>query len=125
MPDLSTLRTRALSRLARRAREAERARALTGFEMGRFSYFEEPPIVRRYTGDQARVVVGSFCSIARDVEFLVGGNHRVDWVSTFPFRITFGLPGALRDGHPSTKGDILVGHDVWIGAGATILSGVE
>jgi carbonic anhydrase/acetyltransferase-like protein (isoleucine patch superfamily) len=28
-------------------------------------------------------------------------------------------------GHPSTRGDVIIGHDVWIGNGATILSGVH
>jgi carbonic anhydrase/acetyltransferase-like protein (isoleucine patch superfamily) len=35
------------------------------------------------------------------------------------------LPGAVEDGHPTTRGDIHVGNDVWIGHGATILSGVS
>lgn len=54
----------------------------------------------------------------------MGGNHRPDWVSTYPFRFMLDLPGALEDGHPATKGDIEVGHDVWIGRGARIMSGV-
>jgi tetrahydrodipicolinate N-succinyltransferase len=36
----------------------------------------------------------------------------------------FKLPGRLKDGHPASKGDIVVGNDVWIATGATILSGV-
>ncbi len=54
----------------------------------------------------------------------VGGNHPVEWVSTFPFRAAFHLPGALEDGCPASKGDVVIGHDVWLGAGATNLSGV-
>jgi acetyltransferase-like isoleucine patch superfamily enzyme len=90
--------------------------------MGRYSY--GTPLVRVYEGDAAVVHVGDFVSIADDVVFLVGGNHHVDWVSTFPLRAVLGLPGAFEDGHPATKGDIMVGSDVWIGRGATILSGV-
>jgi acetyltransferase-like isoleucine patch superfamily enzyme len=81
--------------------------------------------VRRFAGDSATVRIGSFVSIADDVEFIPGGNHRVDWVSTYPFRYIFGLPGSLEDGHPAAKGDIVVGHDVWIATGARILSGVN
>jgi acetyltransferase-like isoleucine patch superfamily enzyme len=51
--------------------------------------------------------------------------HHPEWVSTFPFRIRFAMPGAYEDGQPTTRGDIEVGNDVWIGYGATILSGVR
>jgi hypothetical protein len=27
-------------------------------------------------------------------------------------------------GHPATKGDVVIGNDVWLGTGATVLSGV-
>lgn len=90
--------------------------------MGRGSY--EAPRVIQYRGSEARVVIGDWCSIALDVEFMTGGNHRLDWVSTYPFRIRMGLDGAFTDGTPWTKGDIVVGSDVWIGRGAKVLSGV-
>jgi len=91
--------------------------------LGRHTY--GCPDVRSYPGDTARIVIGAFVSIADDVTMFVGGNHPVDWVSTFPLRAAFHLPGALDDGCPASKGDVVVGHDVWIGAGATILSGVH
>jgi acetyltransferase-like isoleucine patch superfamily enzyme len=53
----------------------------------------------------------------------LGGNHRVDWVTTYPFRI-FRQSARHITGHPATKGDVIIGNDVWIGAGAVILSGV-
>jgi acetyltransferase-like isoleucine patch superfamily enzyme len=71
-----------------------------------------------------RVRIGRYCSISANVEILTGGDHRVDWVSTFPFRVRWGLPGAWEDGHPATKGDVTIGNDVWISRGACILSGV-
>jgi acetyltransferase-like isoleucine patch superfamily enzyme len=70
------------------------------------------------------VRIGAFCSIAEDVEIFLGGNHRPDWVSTFPFRAIFGISGAWQDGLPATKGAVTIGNDVWIGRGATIMSGV-
>jgi acetyltransferase-like isoleucine patch superfamily enzyme len=82
------------------------------------------PFVHYHAGDTARVVIGRYCSIAAGAAFMPGGNHRVDWVSTYPFRLRYGLDGALRDGHPTTKGDITVGNDVWIGNDALVLSGV-
>ena len=70
------------------------------------------------------VRIGSFCSIASGVEILTGGNHRTDWVSTFPLNVVFGTDAAWTDGHPTSKGDVNIGNDVWIGFGAKILSGV-
>lgn len=72
-----------------------------------------------------RVSVGRYVSIADHVEIFTGGEHRTDWVSTYPFRERLGLRGAGIDGHPRSKGDVVIGNDVWIGAGATILSGSE
>ncbi|MGI9119204.1 MAG: CatB-related O-acetyltransferase [Acidimicrobiales bacterium] len=90
---------------------------------GRYSYGR--PDIFINPGETQRVLIGSFCSIAGDVRIFVGGNHRTDWVSTFPFRIVFDLPGKYSDGCPASKGDVVIGHDVWIGAGATVLSGVQ
>jgi acetyltransferase-like isoleucine patch superfamily enzyme len=77
-------------------------------------------------GEGAKLKVGKFCSIAREVQIMLGGNHRVDWVTTYPFpALTRNWPEAQGiAGHPVTKGDVIVGNDVWIGQGATILSGV-
>jgi acetyltransferase-like isoleucine patch superfamily enzyme len=82
------------------------------------------PRVVTFPGDTATVTIGSFTSIGRDVQLMDGGNHRADWVTTFPFRAVYGLDGAYADGHPTTKGDIEIGSDVWIGRGARVMSGV-
>ena len=75
-----------------------------------------------------RLVIGSFNSIAL-AEFLLGGNHRIDWITTFPFGHIFleQFPrGSIHgiNGHPVSKGDIVIMNDVWIGYGCTVLSGV-
>lgn len=65
-----------------------------------------------------KLKVGKFCSIADGVHILLGGEHRTDRVSTYPFDV-------LLDDQPTpSKGDVIIGNDVWIGHGATILSGV-
>ena len=74
--------------------------------------------------ENERIRIGKYCSIAESVVIFGGGEHRTDWVTTFPVRIAFGLEGG-RDGHPATKGETIIGNDVWIGYGATILSGVK
>jgi acetyltransferase-like isoleucine patch superfamily enzyme len=76
-------------------------------------------------GDEYRVTIGKFCSLAH-VDFYIGENHRIDWCSTYPFMNFAGnWPTAEGlTGHPSCRGDIRVGNDVWIGDRAMILSGV-
>jgi len=70
--------------------------------------------------------IGNFCSIAVGCNIYLGGNHRTDWVTTYPFghkhtNIFTSFNGA---GHPSTKGNVIIGNDVWIGSNVTIMSGV-
>jgi acetyltransferase-like isoleucine patch superfamily enzyme len=117
------------SGIAHAVRRSQRVRRLTGLGgrviAGPHTYFDAPPVIKAYAGDTALVKLGAFCSVAEDVEFLVGGEHRVDWITTFPLRAFFGLPGMLRDGHPAPAEDIEIGNDVWIGTGACILSGVR
>ncbi len=83
------------------------------------------PLLQLAEGDDQTLSIGAFTSISFDVAVMLGGNHRTDWVTTFPLRQVFDQPGALRDGHPSSKGPVTIGNDVWIGRGARILSGVS
>jgi len=57
----------------------------------------------------------------------LGGNHRTDWITTFPFGHIHKDIFTTFDGvgHPATKGDIVIGNDVWIGNNVTIMSGVR
>jgi acetyltransferase-like isoleucine patch superfamily enzyme len=90
----------------------------------RYTYGVENLTVRSW-GEGSEFHIGAFCSIADKVQLFLGGNHRTDWVTTYPFghihRAVFPWHG---DGHPSTKGDIRIGNDVWLGSGCTIMSGV-
>ena len=91
--------------------------------MGRHSYGR--PNMPWYEGDPpVTVTIGSYTSIADGVEILTGGGHVLERVSLFPFRARWGLPGAFTDGHPSSRGDVVIGSDVWVGREARILSGV-
>lgn len=73
-------------------------------------------------GNENKLRIGSFCSIAPNVVFLLKDEHPLDRISTFPFIVK-----ALDiDTYEATsKGDIVVSDDVWIGYGATIMSGVH
>lgn len=92
---------------------------------GRYTYGLETMKICQW-GEGAALKIGSFCSIAEGATFILGGNHRVDWATTFPFGFIFQdqFGGERNTGHPSTHGDIIIGNDVWIGRNATIMSGV-
>jgi virginiamycin A acetyltransferase len=55
-----------------------------------------------------------------------GGNHRLTGVSTYPFAIFAGWDG-MWDGELAfpSRGDTVVGNDVWIGYDALLMPGVR
>lgn len=55
---------------------------------------------------------------------MLGGNHRTDWCSTYPFNALLKENYGYIKGHPSSKGDVTIGNDVWIASGVKIMSGV-
>jgi len=77
-------------------------------------------------GEGRKLSVGKFCSFASFVKIFLGGGHRTDWISTYPFSVlNADFPNAVGIlGHPVSKGDVVIGNDVWVGQGATIMSGV-
>jgi len=90
-------------------------------EIGDYTYGE--PQIHRWS-KKYRVSIGRFCSIANDVHLLVDGNHRSDWISTYPFgHMLEDFP--KNSAHPTGRGDIKIGNDVWIARGAVILSGIS
>lgn len=76
-----------------------------------------------FIGD--RLVIGRFCAIASGATFIMnGGNHRTDGIATYPFGIFGqGWESAMPESWPA-RGDLVVGHDVWIGYQATLMAGV-
>lgn len=74
-----------------------------------------------WNGTQSKLDIGSYCSIAPDVWFVINSEHNTDTPSTYPFRVKL-----LGQNNPEagSKGGIVVEDDVWIGFGATILDGV-
>ena len=91
---------------------------------GKYTY-GRPTLV--WENADAKLTVGKFCSIAGGVKIYLGGNHRTDWVTTYPFGHIYQdvFNKFNGDGHPSTKGDVIIGNDVWIGDNVTIMSGVH
>lgn len=74
-----------------------------------------------FSNPENRLIIGNYCSIAQGVKFLPSSDHALDRISTYPFKAML-LTGELES---LSKGDIIVDDDVWIGYGATILSGVH
>lgn len=77
-----------------------------------------------FIGD--KLIIGKFCMIASGVTFIMNGaNHLTDSISTYPFAI-FGesWKDAMEGKSYPTKGDTVIGNDVWIGYNATIMAGV-
>jgi acetyltransferase-like isoleucine patch superfamily enzyme len=68
------------------------------------------------------VVIGKFCSIAAGVRIIASGEHNYKAISTFPFYAHYLKKNVEKD--TLTKGNVIIGNDVWIGANAVILSGV-
>ena len=97
----------------------------TKIQIGDFTYGE--PVIRSWAADgeeNARCIIGKFCSIGGNVQIVLGGNHRNDWITTYPFNQLLKPQYGYITGHPMTKGDVVIGNDVWIGSDVKILSGV-
>lgn len=90
------------------------------FEFGSFSY--GVPLVKHWDG-KTKLTIGSYCSIANNVQIFLGGNHRTDWITTYPFPLYFKEKRHIKD-YTSSRGDVVIGSDVWICQNCTILSGV-
>lgn len=90
------------------------------YDIGDYTY-GKPVIMFK----QADLKIGKFCSIAENVVIFLGGNHRIDWITTYPFNSLYKyFKGVGRHpGNPTTKGDVIIGNDVWIGYKACIMSG--
>jgi acetyltransferase-like isoleucine patch superfamily enzyme len=91
------------------------------YEIGDYTY-GHPKVVDFYEG--VKLKIGKFCSIADDSVFMLGGEHRLDMVTTYPLSHFFEFAYVIRGAHPRLRGDIIIGNDVWIGQEAMILSGV-
>ncbi len=81
------------------------------------------PHVLRWADTDGKLFIGKYCSIAANVKIYLGGDHKTGWVTTYPF--TAKHPELGITGHPASKGNVVIGNDVWIGNEAVILSGVS
>ena len=98
-----------------------RESARWGWSIGAHSY-GHPRVLEP---ESARLRIGRFCSIGPNVTIALG-NHRTDLVTTYPFKALAAFwpeAAAGADDHAS-RGDVVLGDEVWLGANCTVLSGV-
>jgi acetyltransferase-like isoleucine patch superfamily enzyme len=92
--------------------------------IGKHTYGTPIVFKGRNAGD---LQIGKYCSISEQVVIMLGREHRKDWVTTYPFPAFPDVWPEAKDipGVEISKGDVIIGNDVWICYGATILSGVK
>lgn len=96
-------------------------------EVGKYTYGQNH--INVLWGEGAKLTIGKFCSIADNITVFLGGSHRVDWATTYPFGILHKeiFSKDIKDaGAPLiSKRDVTIGNDVWIGSNVTIMQGVK
>lgn len=108
---------------------------VTNVTAGDYSYYHdhEDPLrflerCVRYNFGIGRLSIGRYCAIAHRATFLMpAANHAMAGPSTYPFAI---MGGSFAQALPLEAypwrggGDIVVGHDVWLGTECLVLPGV-
>jgi len=72
----------------------------------------------------ATLRIGSFCSIAENVQILLGGHHHAEWLTTYPL-LDMLKESAGTAGCGFSRGDVVIGNDVWLCSNSIVLSGVS
>ena len=101
--------------------------------VGDYTYYDDPEDVYNFEknvlylfdfiGD--KLIIGKFCQIATGFKFIMNvSNHSMDGFSTYPFKV-FGKSWGEASLNVGSKGDTVIGHDVWIGNSATFMPGVR
>lgn len=106
-------------------------------KIGKYTY-NNGAIVWQW-GEKSELVIGNYCSIAHQVQFILdSGHHDLFKLTSFPIIQQFYEPkeeltykgkkvtrNNIRKEYPWNKKGIHIGHDVWIGANSIILPNVN
>ncbi|MBQ3797470.1 MAG: CatB-related O-acetyltransferase [Butyrivibrio sp.] len=94
-------------------------------DVGDFSYFTRLRILDEpKANERTKVYIGKFSSIGPDNVYMLAEEHHGTWNTTYPFDVC-GIKEFKTDQSTAfSKGDIIIGNDVWTGSKVTILSGV-
>lgn len=68
-----------------------------------------------------RLIIGNYVSIAPGALFILGCNHQIYTVTTYPFQSKMIAPNAID---AVSNGPIVINDEVWLGTNAIILSGI-
>jgi virginiamycin A acetyltransferase len=101
--------------------------------VGDYTYYDDPEDIYNFEKNvlylfefmQDKLIIGKFCQIATGVRFIMNGsNHAMDVISTYPFKV---MDKAWQEASMNvfSKGDTIIGNDVWIGNSATIMPGIK
>jgi acetyltransferase-like isoleucine patch superfamily enzyme len=90
------------------------------YDIGRWSYGDLKIVA---WGKDENLKIGKFCSFAENTKILLGGEHVTTNITTFP--VGYFIGGASNGAHARSKGDVIIGNDVWVATNAMILSGVK
>ena len=99
--------------------------------LGKCSYIE--PSVLAF-GGHSNILGGRYSSLASGICFLMGGNHSLKSVSSWPFNnsgVVKEIFGNIRPGIKNIFSEykhhlqVIFGHDVWIGRDVMIMGGVK
>jgi len=104
--------------------------------VGDYTYYDDPAGVANFEANVLyhfdfigdRLIIGKFCAVATGAKFIMnGGNHAIAGFSSYPFSI-FGR-GWEADLPPDfafpSRGDTVVGNDVWLGYDCLVMPGVR
>jgi virginiamycin A acetyltransferase len=101
--------------------------------VGDYTYYDDQDDVHNFEKNvyclfeflKEKLIIGKFCQIASGVRFMTnGGNHPLTGISTYPFKV-FGKSWADAPHNIVSKGDTVIGNDVWLGNSAMIMHGVK
>lgn len=102
--------------------------------VGDYTYYDDPEDIYNFEKNvlylfefmQDKLIIGKFCQIAAGVRFLMNAsNHAMNGISTYPFKVFGGTWHSAAENVAESKGDTIIGNDVWIGNSATIMPGTK
>ena len=88
--------------------------------------YGSPEII--FFGDQSKLTIGKYCSISENVKIVLNSEHKL-CITSYPFYSVkmnkhYKWVDKPDKHYGLSKGDVVIGNDVWIGYNVTILSGV-
>lgn len=95
------------------------------YSIGDYTYYDGLHVKKEDFAGDVRLKIGKFCSLGPNMTILLGEEHHKEWNTTYPFG-GFGYADfTSKEPVAFSKGDVVIGNDVWTGENVTVLSGVS